>query len=385
MLLLGIIIHIIVAALLTVFINWLGLIPWRRHRDAHWTDQARLLWPVRTTAATNIFLLPVLLTCIHSLVFPVPFYQWVINLVAGALGSLLGNFPLDRAIFPQLNFKNWLVQVVAWWGFRFGIWALLLAAILIMPFTFGWPMVVVIAGYLFVHFFLQFGAILKYLRFIKFLEPAGERLQKIVDAMAARMQVNVRATWELKGTVANAFAFPIRHELMFTRRVLEVCNDDEVSAICAHELGHLKERRNVLVGRLAGSLSLFPLIFIKPAWAYFGALGLLVPYAGFFLIFHLSRQLSRRMEKRADQLAQKEEVNQGVYARALEKLYRENLSPAINATKRYTHPDLYDRMEAAGITPDFPRPPRPKRFTIIGWILFIAFVVLFFGTVLSRR
>jgi hypothetical protein len=83
-------------------------------------------------------------------------------------------------------------------------------------------------------------------------------------------------------------------------------------------------------------------------------------------------------------LAFKEEMNAGIYACALEKLYRENQSPAVNASKRATHPHLYDRMIAAGITPDFPRPARPKRLTIIGWILVIAFAVLFLGPALFK-
>jgi hypothetical protein len=83
--------------------------------------------------------------------------------------------------------------------------------------------------------------------------------------------------------------------------------------------------------------------------------------------------LSQRMEKRADELALKEQINEGVYARALEKLYRENLSPAVNVNNRQTHPHLYDRMIAAGITPDFPRPARPKRLTLIGWAFIFAF------------
>ena len=54
------------------------------------------------------------------------------------------------------------------------------------------------------------------------------------------------------------------------------------------------------------------------------------------------------MEKRADQLALNEQVQEGVYARALEKLYRENKIPAVNVNDKQTHPHLYDRMVAAG-------------------------------------
>jgi hypothetical protein len=79
------------------------------------------------------------------------------------------------------------------------------------------------------------------------------------------------------------------------------------------------------------------------------------------------------MEKRADQIAADKQLQEGVYARALEKLYRENQIPAVNVNDRQTHPHLYDRMLAAGITPDYPRPAKPQRFTVMGWALLIIF------------
>jgi Zn-dependent protease with chaperone function len=115
-----------------------------------------------------------------------------------------------------------------------------------------------------------------------------------------------------------------------------------------------------------GSLAIFPLIFFTPLIHLFGPFGFCLPYLLMFGILRYSKWLSQRMEKRADYLALKEQTNEGVYARALEKLYRENLSPAVNVNNRQTHPHLYDRMLAAGITPDFPRPASPKRLTLIG-------------------
>lgn len=45
-----------------------------------------------------------------------------------------------------------------------------------------------------------------------------------------------------------------------------------------------------------------------------------------------------------------------VYARALEKLHEDTLLPAVVAKEHLTHPHLYDRLLAAGVTPDYPRP-----------------------------
>jgi hypothetical protein len=42
------------------------------------------------------------------------------------------------------------------------------------------------------------------------------------------------------------------------------------------------------------------------------------------------------------------------------KLHESNLVPAVMPGKQ-THPHLYDRLLAAGVQPDFPRPPAPDR------------------------
>jgi hypothetical protein len=88
------------------------------------------------------------------------------------------------------------------------------------------------------------------------------------------------------------------------------------------------------------------------------------------------------MEKRADRLASTTTTNEGVYASALEKMHRENQIPAVNASRRLPHPDLYDRMIGAGVKPDYPRPDKPKHITLIGWLHIFAFV---FATIAAFR
>jgi Zn-dependent protease with chaperone function len=369
------IIYFLAACLLMMLANWIGLIPLKRAKNAHWTARSRLLWPVRFTANINVFVIAFLLNQLHWYLFPDSYSSsnWLLDGFAAVLGAILGCYPLDRQIFPELNFKNWWRQTLATWGMRVGIWVVLVAGMLLMPETLGVKMVLIICGYLLIHFLLTWGFLLKYFRLIGFLKPAGQRLQRIVDATSSKIgNVNVRATWEMGGRVANAFAFPVTHELVFCERTLEICSDDEVAAICAHEIAHLKESRFVLITRLLGSLTIFPLLFINPAVHWIGPLGFLLPYIFVLVMLRFTKWFSQKMERRADALAAKEQNDEGVYARALEKLYRENLSPAVNVNNRQTHPHLYDRMVAAGITPDFPRPDRPKRFTIIGWVFIFA-------------
>ena len=77
------------------------------------------------------------------------------------------------------------------------------------------------------------------------------------------------------------------------------------------------------------------------------------------------------------------ESDESVYAPALEKLYRENQLPAVNINDRQTHPHLYDRMLAAGISPDYPRPRRPKKMTTVG-IAYVSGLGILLGILIVR-
>jgi len=129
-------------------------------------------------------------------------------------------------------------------------------------------------------------------------------------------------------------------------------------------------------------LYVLPFIFITPLLNRLAAAGLILAFLGVISISLFARWLTRRMEKRADRLASKTTTNEGVYASALEKMYRENQIPAVNASRRQPHPDLYDRMLRAGVKPDYPRPDRPKRVTLVGWLYIFAFA---FATIAALR
>ena len=90
------------------------------------------------------------------------------------------------------------------------------------------------------------------------------------------------------------------------------------------------------------------------------------------LIARFSRNFRNRMEKRADSMATVHEGDSGTYARALERLYQVNQVPAV-VSKSMVHPGLYDRLLAAGVTPSYPRPKAPARFS---WHRGLALVLL---------
>jgi hypothetical protein len=87
-------------------------------------------------------------------------------------------------------------------------------------------------------------------------------------------------------------------------------------------------------------------------------------------------QLSRKREVRADQIAKDNTPESAVYARALLRIYEDSQSPAVTSEENKTHPDLYDRMLAAGVTPDFPRPAASERMAWHGRALSTVFWIL---------
>ncbi|MGH7981127.1 MAG: M48 family metalloprotease [Limisphaerales bacterium] len=190
----------------------------------------------------------------------------------------------------------------------------------------------------------------------------------------------------MRSSFCQAYAFPNIRVLLFTERLLEVFPDEEIAAVCAHELAHLGESRLTRYSRSIGMLTYLPWIFFSPLIHTFGAssvLGLLI----FTRVFsNVYSKISRKLERRADALAKTNENDEGIYARALARLAEDNLMPVVTAKKR-THPDLYDRLITAGVLPDFPRPqpassmaPHGYFFAMIGGLLLVIFATRLIGS-----
>ena len=79
---------------MAAFADWLGLKAWRRAKDAHWTERARLLWPARSAAVSNIIVIPLVLDQAHRLLSPETIYFWELNGIAAFAGSLFGKLSL---------------------------------------------------------------------------------------------------------------------------------------------------------------------------------------------------------------------------------------------------------------------------------------------------
>ncbi len=318
-----------------------------------------MLFTARAAREINSWLIPVFCGLItfrwHS------DHSWIAASIISFFGTLLGNYPMDRTLCPSLGIKKWSHLVFSSLVIRFSSWAIYLAAAILMPNHWNWSVVPIVLGFLALQLGLQFGLGLRLIRALRLLRKPSARLQELVDETSGKLGVKVNATWEWASPEANAMAFVVTKELAFTEKLLEIAPDDELRAITAHELGHLLEGRWIVLGRLAEAYKFFPLIFMRPVQNEWGVMGIgLLGFAVLGLWIGPPRWL-RSLERKADQVAQSQTTDEGTYARALERLYRSNQMPAVlRKSSLLTHPDLYDRMIAAGLTPDYPRPEAPS-------------------------
>jgi Zn-dependent protease with chaperone function len=249
-----------------------------------------------------------------------------------------------------------------------------------MPNNFGMVTWLIAISFFILWVALHFGLGFILLRWLRLLQPASEHLNALVAEVSQKMNVPVRATWILSTFIGNAAAFPQTRQLIFTDKLLATLSVEETKAVCAHELGHLSEPRKVLAVRTLASFSFYPLIFAKPLCSL-GDNGVSVYdllIIGFLIVLAIGRRVARRMEQRADKIAVETQIDGAVYARALARLYEMNHTPAVMPNANKVHPDLYDRMVAAGVTPDFPKAGRAKKqsWTSILMVLCLVAIVL---------
>jgi Zn-dependent protease with chaperone function len=371
------VVAIVVACSLGALLRALLMLRVRRLEGAHWTERARALWPLRGTMTATLALigaigggyvsigyapiaalglpLSVLLT---FLAIGIPLWRLRVSFEI-AVGAL----PLSTRPFREL------VGVLL----IFGPALLLLAAIPFVPVdtpTDFWTAIASSTVYLAV---VGHGAGAELARLFGILKPARESVVKAVRQAAAAMHCPTPPVFELRWNRANAAALPNQGWLFFTSRAVEVLESAELEATAAHELGHLAEPRHVRALRGFGALLWLPLIVAglsvkrggSPQYFVAGLLGTLL-LAAVYRVFY------RRLEHRADVSAHN--VASEVYASALEKLHRTSLVPAV--LRSSSHPSLYDRMVAAGKSPDYPRPEPPALSPGAWTVLFVPAALL---------
>jgi Zn-dependent protease with chaperone function len=351
----------LVAALVIGAANWTSLIPFRRAKNEHWTERARKLYPARVAAISGIWVVPIDLALGQQLLWHDETPHWLLAVLAGWLGAMSGTYFFDREVFPWLPARDWLREAVTRWALRSAWLFLFLGISALMPKEVSWRTWLLAAILIGAFALWSRGGLIWCCKKLRLLQPPPDRLSQIVASISARMNVPVTGVWMLRSSAAQALALPYTGDLLFTKRLLDICPDNEIAAVCAHELGHLCESGFARAGRLAGGLVYLPWAFLKPLRHAIGDGAFLILIVVSWAILTFRRKHSRRLESRADSLARQQEEDPGTYARALSRIYEANLMPAVMPKRaRLTHPDLYDRLVAVGSQPEYPR-PRPAR------------------------
>ena len=377
MFLLFIALHAVIAYCLVWLADTISAVPFDRSLDAHWTEKARMLWPVRIANSANVLVVPLLLHALHWHLAPSSILAWPLYDLAAFVGAWYAGYPLARKVYPSVDHNAWLLAA----------WPSLITILLSsgLPVFAGLAMPPAISplfwlltlSYLGLHIANLYGSVRWLLRRTGQLHPASMRLQQLIDKAIKEQNVPIPRCWELETLDAQAYALPITKELMFTRPLLASCTDAELSSIVQHELAHLNEPCFAKATRLIASLVYAPLVFITPLMAWLGFSGFILAIALFYLLHHMRVMVGQRMEVRADAHAVTNQSVDGTYARALLIIHRHNLIPAVMGGSNRTHPHLYDRMQAAGIHPEFERPTAAASFSTPGRIYSIALGILF--------
>jgi heat shock protein HtpX len=90
----------------------------------------------------------------------------------------------------------------------------------------------------------------------------GPRIYQIVERLAAKANIPVPKIYMIPTDSPNAFATgrnPQHASVAVTRGILDICDDEEIEGVLAHELGHVKNRDiliSAVVATLAGAITM---------------------------------------------------------------------------------------------------------------------------------
>ena len=108
----------------------------------------------------------------------------------------------------------------------------------------------------------------------------GPRIYQIVERLAAKANIPVPKIYFIPTDSPNAFATgrnPSHASVAVTRGILDICDDEEIEGVLAHELGHVKNRdilTSAVVATLAGAITLIGrMLFYAEMFGGFGGGG----------------------------------------------------------------------------------------------------------------
>jgi Zn-dependent protease with chaperone function len=332
-----------------------GLHRWwsgRRFRNANEDPALAERWWALRTRSTQVSFFSALVAVALS-------PQWVgVLLPVQWLGSAIGGFPARRAVFGE----SWTLGTYLFWSIRlaagiWGFWIALAALPLVLPEHVGWagPL----AAVLLLAWQHWYGSLLRRSLGAGRLDP-GEISPALAHGFAHVLERSTAPTPDLwragppESMLANAVALPAirKSSVLFSNALLDVLTPAEVTAILAHEMGHLEHyTRRRLLGMSLASVALIgfaTLVLPRIASASMNLLAILWPL---LLIATLALRTRWRQEhetasdRRAVELCGDPEA----LASGLTKLYALGRVPrrwSASIEQRASHPSLARRLAA---------------------------------------
>jgi len=163
------------------------------------------------------------------------------------------------------------------------------------------------------------------------------RLYQIVERLAAKANIPVPKIYFMPTDSPNAFATgrnPSHASVAVTRGILEICDDEEIEGVLAHELGHVRNRDiliSAVVATIAGAITMLArMVYYAELFGFGGsrsddrrggalsalAMMIVAPLAA--LLIQLA--ISRSREYEADSTGARITGNPQGLARALDKI-----------------------------------------------------------------
>ncbi len=344
-------------------IVWMLARSWRAASEAHWTERARLafapgqaqLWfgavfppalAVIGTSALQVF---------AGMSSPDPM---VVFWIAGLSGVLVARYRFVRECWgARVNLRNWVSGIVVLVVTMASHWVVLVFTVNLMPEKLGTKSFLVFTGALLAQLCLLIGDTAYLLRWLRIAHLAPAHVIAMVEGLCTEMGVKGKVkVYVFEWAQVNALASIVHHWVGFSSEMIKALSLEELRSIAAHELGHLLEPAWLRWIRIIQKFSYLPTVFI---FMYGGRYGFFFGFLAVLAIMAANKRVVLYGEKRADRL-QSAASQSEVYMSAMVKLHELNLQPAVMPGKQ-THPDLYERLIAAGIQPDFPRPPAPSK------------------------
>jgi len=189
------------------------------------------------------------------------------------------------------------------------------------------------------------------------------RIYQIVERLAAKANIPVPKIYLMPTDSPNAFATgrsPSHASVAVTRGILEICNDEEIEGVLAHELGHVKNRDiliSAVVATIAGAITMIArMVYYAELFGFGGgrsddrrggalsalAMMIVAPLAAMLIQLAISR--SREYE--ADHTGAEITGNPQGLARALDKIDKWAKRIPMQASPSMAHMFIYQPLTA---------------------------------------